>query len=274
MRIFKHMVGWFAPPRSGYQASGGAVTGSPPGDDSIPARLSEGKRITDPDEAEALGMTATARRLRHQSPYDAVYAYLRGIGDYLPPDPVHRNAMIWRAVTAALDAPRDCEATAATADVTFGPCIKHEQHKGWHEDMNQAQWTERPKAAEPITADCERCGGPVEWIDCPTGGWWAHRLHPADGHDAAPPLRDRYAVALNSELDEEPQPVTAQRLADAVVEVNEADRSDTVKVPEDVLKGLVRVVQYVADSEPYPDPVAARRALAGLLDQFREGSDG
>lgn len=36
--------------------------------------------------------------------YDAVYAYLRNLGDYLPPDPVHRNAMIWRAVQAALDA--------------------------------------------------------------------------------------------------------------------------------------------------------------------------
>jgi hypothetical protein len=28
--------------------------------------LSPGKRITDPDEAEALGMTATARRLRQK----------------------------------------------------------------------------------------------------------------------------------------------------------------------------------------------------------------
>lgn len=36
--------------------------------------------------------------------YDAVYAYIRRLGDYLPPDPVHRNAMIWRAVQAALDA--------------------------------------------------------------------------------------------------------------------------------------------------------------------------
>jgi hypothetical protein len=36
--------------------------------------------------------------------YDAVYAYIRRLGDYLPPDPVHRNAIIWRAVQAALDA--------------------------------------------------------------------------------------------------------------------------------------------------------------------------
>ena len=36
--------------------------------------------------------------------YDAVYAYIRALGDHMPPDPVHRNAMIWRAVHAALDA--------------------------------------------------------------------------------------------------------------------------------------------------------------------------
>lgn len=31
---------------------------------------------------------------------------------------------------------------------------------------------------------CGTCCGPVEWIDCPTGGWWRHAVHPADGHDA------------------------------------------------------------------------------------------
>ncbi|MEV0220912.1 hypothetical protein [Streptomyces sp. NPDC050704] len=39
-----------------------------------------------------------------QSAYDAVYEYIRGLGTYLPPDPVHRNAIIWRAVNAALGA--------------------------------------------------------------------------------------------------------------------------------------------------------------------------
>jgi len=39
-----------------------------------------------------------------QPAYDAVYAYIRQLGDSMPPDPVHRNAMIWRAVSAALDA--------------------------------------------------------------------------------------------------------------------------------------------------------------------------
>ncbi|MET9819607.1 hypothetical protein [Streptomyces sp. NPDC006355] len=41
---------------------------------------------------------------RRQAAYDAVYAVIRRLGPELPPDPVHRNAMIWHAVTAALDA--------------------------------------------------------------------------------------------------------------------------------------------------------------------------
>ncbi|MET9445329.1 hypothetical protein [Streptomyces sp. NPDC006610] len=39
-----------------------------------------------------------------QPAYDAVYEYIRGLGEYLPPDPAHRNAVIWRAARAALDA--------------------------------------------------------------------------------------------------------------------------------------------------------------------------
>lgn len=42
-----------------------------------------------------------------QAAYDAVYAYIGALGDTMPPDPVHRNAIIWRAVTAALDATPD-----------------------------------------------------------------------------------------------------------------------------------------------------------------------
>lgn len=50
---------------------------------------------------------------------------------------------------------------------------------------------------------------------------------------------------------------------------------DTVPVPRDALRSLVKVARYVADCEPWPDPVPARNALAdlddaGLLDQFKE----
>lgn len=42
-----------------------------------------------------------------------------------------------------------------------------------------------PLTDQPITATCTTCGQLCGWIDCPTGGWWAHQDHPADGHDAA-----------------------------------------------------------------------------------------
>lgn len=31
---------------------------------------------------------------------------------------------------------------------------------------------------------CQDCKDFIHWIDCPTGGWWAHITHPADNHDA------------------------------------------------------------------------------------------
>lgn len=31
---------------------------------------------------------------------------------------------------------------------------------------------------------CGVCGHAVGWINSPTGGWWAHEVHPSDDHDA------------------------------------------------------------------------------------------
>lgn len=45
---------------------GGQLPSRRPGPDERPVILSPGRTITDPDEAEALGMTATARRLRRE----------------------------------------------------------------------------------------------------------------------------------------------------------------------------------------------------------------
>lgn len=36
--------------------------------------------------------------------YTATYDVIDKLDDYLPPDPAHRNAIIWRAVQAALEA--------------------------------------------------------------------------------------------------------------------------------------------------------------------------
>ncbi|MCX4778129.1 hypothetical protein [Streptomyces sp. NBC_01264] len=43
-----------------------------------------------------------------------------------------------------------------------------------------------PDHDKPARTICRPCGGGITWIDCPTGGWWAHDIHPADGHDATP----------------------------------------------------------------------------------------
>lgn len=53
--------------RTGF-ARGGVIEAGPfdPADDSIPFMPSPGRQITDPDEAEALGLTADARRMRER----------------------------------------------------------------------------------------------------------------------------------------------------------------------------------------------------------------
>lgn len=35
-----------------------------------------------------------------------------------------------------------------------------------------------------FTTRCDSCASLIRWIDCPTGGWWSHDVHPADHHDA------------------------------------------------------------------------------------------
>lgn len=58
----------------------------------------------EPPSDEELNSVLPVRPDPRQPAYDAVYEYIRRLGTYLPPDPVHRNAVIWRAVHAALAA--------------------------------------------------------------------------------------------------------------------------------------------------------------------------
>lgn len=46
----------------------------------------------------------------------------------------------------------------------------------------QMEWWHQ--VGEPEIKCCDICGGEIHWIDCPTGGWWAHEVHPRDDHDA------------------------------------------------------------------------------------------
>jgi hypothetical protein len=63
------------------------------------------------------------------------------------------------------------------------------KHADWLVDSEYAHacpWCEidRLRATPPMV--CINCETPVGWVDCPTGGWWAHETHPKDGHDADP----------------------------------------------------------------------------------------
>ena len=81
-----------------------------------------------PNEAE-LNPALPVRPDPRQPAYDAVYEYLRGLGPYLPPDPVHRNAIVWRAVHAALGA------------TSVGRCVSSHCVEGDHMVFDEGEWT-------------------------------------------------------------------------------------------------------------------------------------
>ncbi|KPC89904.1 hypothetical protein ADL27_38475 [Streptomyces sp. NRRL F-6602] len=45
-----------------------------------------------------------SKQSTNQLSYEAVFSYIRRLGDVMPNDTVHRNALIWRGVEAALGA--------------------------------------------------------------------------------------------------------------------------------------------------------------------------
>lgn len=47
--------------------------------------------------------------------------------------------------------------------------------------------TDDPGLSDVIPNACTTCGQPMQYVNAPTGGWWAHDVHPADGHDATSP---------------------------------------------------------------------------------------
>ncbi len=53
---------------------------------------------------------------------------------------------------------------------------------------------ERAQKAEGLVVQlrealgCRVCGNRIEFYDSPSGSWWSHLEHPADGHDALPSL--------------------------------------------------------------------------------------
>lgn len=58
---------------------------------------------------------------------------------------------------------------------------------GEAEDVDRSIDAYRAEVLADAAPPCAVCEASIEWVDCPTGGWWAHHVHPADGHDALPP---------------------------------------------------------------------------------------
>lgn len=73
-------------------------------------------------------MTAAATHEIRQRAYGQVYAYIALLGDKLPPDPVHRNAMIWRAVEAAVESILGPSEPTPTASCGCELCQSGEGH--------------------------------------------------------------------------------------------------------------------------------------------------
>lgn len=65
------------------------------------------------------------------------------------------------------------------AGAQFGPTDPQEQAAAMADDESEF-------LADGQRGTCAPCGQPIRYVDCPTGGWWAHEVHPADDHDAAP----------------------------------------------------------------------------------------
>lgn len=79
-------------------------------------------------------------------------------------------------------------------DRGYGKCPSTDPH-GAHVAVNGQECRTRytcigvdvPVHQEPVPRNtCGVCGGGTWYQDCPTGGWWVHDSHPADGHDATP----------------------------------------------------------------------------------------
>lgn len=92
-------------PRTGrFRWSDGAEGAVPHQSDPARAEVERDEEHPEPPSDEELNPALPVRPDPRQAAYDAVYEYIRRLGDYLPPDPVHRNAIIWRAIHAALNA--------------------------------------------------------------------------------------------------------------------------------------------------------------------------
>ena len=93
-----------------------------------PGWMPDDESKPEPPGEDELNSALPVRPDPRQLAYDAVYEYIRGLGPYLPPDPAHRNAVIWRAVHAALGA------------TPVGRCVSSHCVEGDHMVFDEGKW--------------------------------------------------------------------------------------------------------------------------------------
>lgn len=143
---------------------------------------------------------ASPRRDTRQAAYDAVYAYIGRLGDAMPPDPVHRNAIIWRAVTAALD---------ATAG---GGAADNETLRGQIARVRRAVAERRTEVAEREADGMLPFGTPgASWCDAITVTCdridYALRVFPPPGYVRAEPAHDAGPTVAEAKADDRAWPL-------------------------------------------------------------------
>jgi len=102
--------------------------------------------------------------MSNQRAYEAVYAYIDSIGIALPTDAARRNAMIWTAVQAALEADEQTEAVNTVARIRQIHQPDPNPRSGWNADDSA------PSEYGTIERACRECGATdmaVPW-PCPT----------------------------------------------------------------------------------------------------------
>ncbi|MER6183075.1 hypothetical protein [Streptomyces sp. NPDC001652] len=98
-------------------------------------------------------------------------------------EPAETRQARWEA--AALAAGREVDRNALRVYMAVADAEQLALAKDWARPVASTDAEIRRLRVNPPMV-CINCETPVGWVDCPTGGWWAHETHPADGHDADP----------------------------------------------------------------------------------------
>lgn len=115
-----------------------------------------------------------------------------------------------------------------------------------------------------MTTTCRTCVTPIGYINCPTGGWWAHEKHPADNHDAVPAAW----------VDNDP---LMETIAETVwAHCRTEGTSLVVDDPRNIAATAAAVARHFAAAVSVPPPAdqtALRERIAEALMRWAEGNN-